>query len=111
MLVYEILKYRGIVDTELGPITQLLVQGDKGARDQALAEARESAFGGAVVSVFAAGFYIVAAFVPRKPWGWVLGLIAIVGSIFPFCITAAGAVPILIHWLKPETKRCFSYGK
>jgi hypothetical protein len=89
----------------------LLVQGDKNARDQMLIEARESAFGGAVVSAFAAVFYVVAAFVPRKPWGWILGLIAIIGSIFPFCITAAGAVPLLIHWLKPETKRYFSYRK
>lgn len=105
--VWEILKYRGVVAAELGPIEDALTRGEPDIRRQLLAGHREDAFGGAVVAVFGAMFYGFAAFVPRRPWGWVVGLVAIIGSLFPFCITAAGMIPLVIAWVKPGTKRGF----
>lgn len=51
------------------------------------------------------GFYVVAAMVPFKPWGWTLGLIAICLGLSSCMVVAA--VPLLIFWLKPETKAAF----
>ncbi len=55
--------------------------------------------------VFSAGFYALAAFVPYKPWGWTVGLVAIalglVSGAFVF------AAPLLVYWFRPETKAAF----
>jgi hypothetical protein len=51
------------------------------------------------------GFHAVAALVPYKPWGWTVGLVAI--CIGLTSCTAVAAVPLLIFWLKPETKAAF----
>jgi hypothetical protein len=51
------------------------------------------------------GLFAVGALVPYKPWGWVVGLVAIClglsGCLAPF------AIPLLIFWMKPETKAAF----
>lgn len=48
----------------------------------------------------------VATFVPFKPWGWSVGLIAIglglAGGSLIF------AVPLLVYWLKPQVKAAFA---
>lgn len=59
---------------------------------------------GLVALVFGA-FYAVAAMVPFKPWGWTVGLIAICFGMTS-CL-AIFAIPLLIFWLKPETKAAF----
>jgi hypothetical protein len=50
-------------------------------------------------------FYGFAAFIPRRPWAWVLGLVAIAFSMLmglgPFGIV------ILVFWLKPVTQAAF----
>lgn len=51
------------------------------------------------------GFYAVAAMVPYKPWGWTLGLVAICLGLSSCLVVAA--VPLLIYWMKPETKAAF----
>jgi hypothetical protein len=51
------------------------------------------------------GFFVLAALVPYKPWGWTIGLIAICLGLSS-CLMVA-AVPLLIFWLKPETKAAF----
>ena len=44
----------------------------------------------------------------RTPDGqFIVGMVAIIGSLFPFFITAAGMIPLLIAWARPETKRYF----
>jgi hypothetical protein len=49
---------------------------------------------------------ILAALGPRRPWVWVLNLILIaLGCLH--CLSLPFAVPLLIYWLKPETKRWF----
>mgnify|MGYP001476109940 CR=1 FL=1 len=51
------------------------------------------------------GFYAIAAMVPFKPWGWTVGLIAICLGLSS-CMAVA-AIPLLIFWMKPETKAAF----
>jgi len=52
-----------------------------------------------------AGFYFVAARAAYRPSGWALGLVAIcvgvTGFLFPF------TVPLLVFWMRPETKAAF----
>lgn len=49
--------------------------------------------------------YLLALFIPPKPKHWVFGIIlialALLSCFFPF------AVPLLIYWVKPETKAYF----
>ena len=52
-----------------------------------------------------AALYAVAAVVPYKPWGWTVGLIAICLGLSSCLVVAA--VPLLIYWMKPETKAAF----
>jgi uncharacterized membrane protein len=59
---------------------------------------------GSVVFLLGA-FYAVAAMVPFKPWGWTLGLVAICLGLSSCMVFAA--VPLLIFWMKPETKAAF----
>lgn len=108
LMVSFILVTCGITEPPLGGMTELLTLNNPAARAQALAESRGNAPGSGVVSALGAIFYAFAAFVPRKPWGWIVGLIAIIGMIFPFIVTAALAIPLFIAWLKPGTKRAFS---
>jgi len=50
--------------------------------------------------------YIVALFLPRKPWAWTYGIITIAISFLGCCCIPAG-IPLLIYWLKPDVKRYF----
>lgn len=48
-------------------------------------------------------------FLPRKPWAWTFGLVLIcIGLTSACCLPAA--IPLLIFWLKPETKTYFGRG-
>ena len=104
---YSVLIARGVVEPPLTIMEELDTHNDPAARTQAIAEEREKASDLWVPGVIGALFYAAAAFVPRKPWGWTVGLIAVVGMFFPFLITAALMIPLLLFWLKPETKRAF----
>lgn len=62
----------------------------------------------AVLGFFVLGFaaiFAVGVFVPFKPWGWTVGLIAICLGLSSCTVVAA--VPLLIFWLKPQTKAAF----
>jgi hypothetical protein len=48
----------------------------------------------------------VAAFVPYKPWGWTLGLVAIALGLAG--ITIVFALPLLLQWFKPTVKAAFA---
>lgn len=43
---------------------------------------------------------------PRRKWGWVVGLILICFGMTSVCCMPA-AIPLLISWIKPETKEYF----
>ncbi|MBX3198026.1 MAG: hypothetical protein KF894_07760 [Labilithrix sp.] len=49
--------------------------------------------------------FAVGALVPYKPWGWTVGLIVICLGLSS--CTAVAAIPLLIHWMKPQTKAAF----
>ena len=47
-----------------------------------------------------------APFLPRRPWVWVFHVVLISVGLMSLCIAPA-SIPLLIHWLKPETKARF----
>lgn len=63
----------------------------------------------AILLVMASGafaaLHVVAAFVPYKPWGWSLGVVAIALGMSSVMIVVA--IPLLVHWMKPTTKAAF----
>ncbi len=106
-LTYGILVASGVVEPSLGFLVDVFTKDDPAARAKAIAEERSDAVG---LSIFVGGitlFYAGSVFVPRKPWGWTMGFIAIIGSILPLLLTVAGMIPLLIAWVKPETKMAF----
>ena len=52
--------------------------------------------------------FVVGAFLPRKPWAWVFGLVLICIGLTSVCCMPV-TIPLLIHWIKPETK--FYFGR
>lgn len=52
-----------------------------------------------------AAFYLLAALVPLRPWGWTLALVAIAFAVPSVAIIAA--LPLLFMWTKPTTKAAF----
>jgi hypothetical protein len=50
--------------------------------------------------------FSAAPFLPKRPWAWVYHLVAIcIGMTSACCMPAC--IPLLIYWLKPETKAMF----
>ena len=43
---------------------------------------------------------------PKRPWGWIYGLVLIAIGMTSMC-TLPATIPLLIYWLKPETKLFF----
>ena len=52
--------------------------------------------------------FLIGAFLPRKPWAWVFGLVLICIGLTSVCCMPV-TIPLLIHWIKPETK--FYFGR
>jgi hypothetical protein len=50
--------------------------------------------------------FAMGAFLPQKPWAWVFGLVLICIGLTSVCCMPA-TIPLLIHWIKPETKLYF----
>jgi hypothetical protein len=59
-------------------------------------------FYGLIGAVFGA-----APFLPKQPWVWIYDLVLICLSL-PVCCCTPFAIPLLIFWLKPETKAFFN---
>ena len=51
-------------------------------------------------------FFAVAPFFPRRPWSWTYGMAVIIAGMLA-CCTLPAAIPLLVIWLKPETKAAF----
>lgn len=59
--------------------------------------------------VLGAGFsliFAVALFLPPKPYNWIVGII-LIGIGMTLCCFIPACVPLLIFWMKPETKAFF----
>jgi MFS family permease len=52
--------------------------------------------------------FAIGTFLPQKPWAWVFGLVLICIGLTSVCCMPA-TIPLLIHWIKPETK--FYFGR
>jgi hypothetical protein len=50
--------------------------------------------------------FIVALFLPRKPWVWIYGIVTMVLGVFGCCCFPA-SIALLIFWLKPEVKEYY----
>lgn len=51
-------------------------------------------------------FYAIPLVARPRPWGWVYGFVAM-GLGMTSCCSLPAAIPLLIYWLKPETKAYF----
>ncbi len=83
--------------------------GMDGARNYE-AERRGNIAGGVIMSILSvplAVLFLAGLFLPRRKWAWVYGFIPIaIGLTSPCCIPAS--LPLLIFWLKPNTKWWFN---
>lgn len=59
-----------------------------------------------LIGVVFALVYGIALFLPAKPYNWVVGIVMIAIGLTSCCFLPA-TVPLLIFWLKPETKAYF----
>ena len=55
-----------------------------------------------------AGVFFVALVLPRKPWAWIVHIVLICLGLTG-CPTLFICIPLLIYWIKPETKAWFGY--
>ena len=108
MSVNEILIATGRVEPPLGLIELAVSRDDQKTRDEIIAGKRNDAPGDAAFMAVIAAVYGFAAAVPRKSWAWTFSLVMICTTIIPFVITAAGAIPLVIYWVKPEMKTYFN---
>ena len=107
MAIYEIQVARGATEPSLGLIESAVSHNNQSIREEIIAEKRADAPGIAVFVIGLAVIYGCAASIPRQPWAWTFGLVIICTTVFPFIISAAGAIPLLIQWVSPASKRYF----
>lgn len=106
--IYALGVARGDFEPSFGLIEMMVSRDNPSAQAEIVAEKRAEAPGLAVFTGLIALLYGFAAALPRRPWAWTFGLIMICSTIFPYIITAAGAVPLLLYWTKPALK--FQFG-
>lgn len=105
--VQSILVARGTIEPNFGLLEDYVSRHDPDLRSQWVAEKRADAPGFAAFELAIALLYLAAALVPRKPWAWVYGIVALATTVFPFIITVGGMLPLLFGWVRPEVKRYF----
>jgi uncharacterized membrane protein len=59
-----------------------------------------------ILGLFCAIVYLAGAFLPARPWAWVVGIVLIALS-FTSCCCIPFSIPLLIYWIKPEAKSYF----
>ena len=107
LAAHEALVFAGKVQPGLGPIMNLASSDDPKLRAQLLEEERANSIIGLGLALAGSALFTTGLFSPRARWAWGVGIAAIIVSIVPLCISLAGAVPLLIFWFKPETRRYF----
>ncbi len=84
-----------VMGESLGPST---TQDPVGIRIQAI-----------IMMVMGVPFFLMfaaAPFLPRRPWVWIYHLV-LIGLTMTSCACLPFAIPLIIFWLKPETKAYF----
>jgi hypothetical protein len=65
---------------------------------------------GLVLAVVGAGLAVgfgVAPFLPRRPWTWVFHVV-LIGLGMTSCCCLPATVPLLVFWIRPETRAWFA---
>jgi hypothetical protein len=68
--------------------------------------ASDDTLGLGMVLVICVPFFLafaVGAFMPSESWAWIYGMVLICIGLTS-CLTMAAAIPLMIYWMKPETK-------
>ena len=71
-------------------------------------EAQETLFTGVFYLIFGLLFgviYLIGLLLPRRPWNWVVGIVFIALGLLGCCMLPS--IPLLIFWIKPETRAYF----
>jgi hypothetical protein len=106
--INEALVLAGKATPRLGPITEFFSNDDPKLHAKLLEEERQNSIVGLALALIGATIFAVGmVYCPRAQWAWVWGIVAVIVSVFPLCVSLGGAIPLLIYWLKPETKRYF----
>lgn len=107
MAVEEILVATGRIEPQLGLLELAASDNDPQARAEIIASERGDAPGTAGFCAVVAAVYGFAACVPRKPWAWMFSMLVICTTFFPFILTLAGTIPLVICWTKPAIQAYF----
>lgn len=107
MATHFILVARGTVEPSLGLIESALSHENPAVGAEIIGEKRADAPGVAGFTIAVALLYAAAACIPRQPWAWTFGLVMICTTVFPFIITIAGTLPLLLQWASPAGKLYF----
>jgi hypothetical protein len=96
----------GVVHLALGGIgTWVAVMANQGPRPEMEPVALSAL--AAVLAVLLGIAFCYAPFAPRQPWAWRYHLVLLILAL-PSC--SLGAVPLLVFWLRKNTKRMFRGG-
>ena len=60
----------------------------------------------AIVGTIFFAIFLVASILPPKPYNWIVGIITIALGMSSCCLWPA-VIPLLIYWIKPETREFF----
>ena len=96
MVLYLLFTFLGVFIAAFAPAT----------RDSS---SEENFILGIVYAVMGAVFFIVfavALFLPRKPYNWIVGIVMMALGMTSCCFLPF-LIPLLIYWIKPETKAYF----
>ena len=52
--------------------------------------------------------FAAAPFLPRRGWAWIAGML-LIGLGMTSCCCVPACLPLLLQWIKPETKAWFGY--
>lgn len=105
--------WRGYLAYSVGLATFLFLSTLAGVVVLALELVSEEALLGVAAGVLIAFplicLYGAVPFLPRAPWAWTYGLVVILLGLPCGCWVVV-SVPLLVHWLRPETRAWFGRG-
>jgi hypothetical protein len=104
-IVYAVIM--ALIYLAVAGIGALLLAVDPVALDMDPIEARITGTVYGLIGAFLTLPYAVAPFLPRRRWVWIYDMVLICLGMTS-CCTLPACIPMLIFWLRPETKQFFS---